>query len=287
MHEGLTLRELRHYQQSQHRSIAASPFAQPQRHARREWCACIIDPLHIPAGRLMHFPKYLRLTTLAAALAASLGTEAAIVKSPATIVDSGTFITDTVNQLDWYKFSNAQTTDGLSYNEVIASNFFADGGWSVASPAQVASLWSQFGYQYDTHTPEYVYGSNANSGLTLSLASLLGSTNTGCTSDYCVIFANTSASYTTDTHYAALLAHYDYWSTHPYGEGRVDDWVNLYAYVTNDAAQYSEVGTWLVRPINSANDIPEPNSFELLLVAALFALAVHSKRRAAMPADGA
>ena len=99
-----------------------------------------------------------------------LGTSArsAIVSNPASIVDHGTYISDTVNHLDWYKFSNPATSVGLSFT---AANVIAGAGWHFASLAQVQSLQAQFGWVMDTF--DFASG---NAGLTAAMASYLGFT---------------------------------------------------------------------------------------------------------------
>lgn len=79
---------------------------------------------------------------LAAALAAPTA-QAGIVFNPETIVDHGSYITDTANHQDWYKFSNPNSTVGLTYDIALAT--FAPQGWTSASLAQVQGLQTQFG----------------------------------------------------------------------------------------------------------------------------------------------
>lgn len=62
----------------------------------------------------------------------------------ASLIDGGTFVTDTVSGLDWFKLSN---TTGLSYNAVLTQVQTGSPleGWSVASRDQVASLFQNAG----------------------------------------------------------------------------------------------------------------------------------------------
>lgn len=98
--------------------------------------------------------------------------QADIIYSPQSIVQSqdGTYITDTVNNRDWYKFSNTLNTVGLSMNQV--NNFIAGSNWSVASRAQVQGLQGQFGWTADTLSSSL----NANFGLTTVMGNYLGIT---------------------------------------------------------------------------------------------------------------
>ena len=117
-------------------------------------------------ARCGHAPALLAAAALFTAPAAWAG----ITPNPASIVDHGSYISDTVNQRDWYKFSNAATTVGLSYDEALAQ--FAPLGWSTANLAQVQGLQAQFGWLADTPSP----GQNANFGLTRAMDSFLGYT---------------------------------------------------------------------------------------------------------------
>lgn len=117
-----------------------------------------------------------RLRSLMAAVAiAASGTmliplaQAGVIYNPATIVDHGTYITDTANHLDWYKFSNAVNTIGWSKNNWLANSL---SGWSIANLAQVQGLETQFGWTTDTLTESL----NANFGLTEAMAGYLGHT---------------------------------------------------------------------------------------------------------------
>ncbi len=106
-----------------------------------------------------------------AALFASPLAHADIVFSSASITDHGSYITDTVGHLDWYKFSNPTNTLDISFDAAIAQ--FAPLGWGAASLAQVQGLESQFGWTADT--PDT--GFNVNYSLTGAMAELLGYTN--------------------------------------------------------------------------------------------------------------
>jgi hypothetical protein len=110
-------------------------------------------------------------TALSAAMLFAAGTaQADIVSSPSSIVDHGSYITDTVNQRDWYKFSNSMNTIGDSFEQAMAT--FAPLGWSVASLAQVQGLQTQFGWTADTPT----ISANDNFGLTYAMGDYLGYT---------------------------------------------------------------------------------------------------------------
>ena len=105
---------------------------------------------------------------LAAALAAPAA-QAGIVVNPASIVDHGSYITDTVHQKDWYKFSNATSTVGMSYVDVKAQ--FEPQGWKIAGSMDVQGLQAQFGWAADTFD-----FNNANLGLTSAMGAYLGLT---------------------------------------------------------------------------------------------------------------
>jgi hypothetical protein len=94
--------------------------------------------------------------------------QAGVIDNPASIVDHGTYITDTVNHLDWYKFSNQVNTIGWSMDTWMANTL---PGWSVASLDQVKSLETQFGWTADTLV---AWGDNY--GLTEAMAAYLGHT---------------------------------------------------------------------------------------------------------------
>ncbi len=114
-------------------------------------------------------------TTLAGLLPQAAS--AAVVWNPVSIVDHGSFITDTANQRDWYKFSNNTSTLGQSLNQALAQ--FSPLGWSVATLSQVQGLQQQFGWQADTP----YFSINQNAGLTGAMGAALGFTATGSVID--------------------------------------------------------------------------------------------------------
>ena len=97
--------------------------------------------------------------------------QAGIVYTPASIVDHGSYISDTANHRDWYKFNNLANTIGLSHDAALAQ--FAPLGWSIPNLAQVQGLQTQFGWVSDTP----FFGVNANYGLTTAMGSYLGDTS--------------------------------------------------------------------------------------------------------------
>lgn len=109
-----------------------------------------------------------RLVAIAAAalLAASLA-HADIVYAPLSIVNHGSYITDTVDHLDWYRFDNAVNTLDISFDAALAA--FAPLGWGAASLSQVQGLQGQFGWVSD---------SDPNFSLTDAMAGYLGYTGT-------------------------------------------------------------------------------------------------------------
>ena len=123
--------------------------------------------LRAPSFARRHAPALLAAAALFSAPAAWAG----ITLHPVTIVDNGSYITDTANHRDWYKFSNADTTIGMSFDA--ATNHFNPLGWATSNLAQVQELQAQFGWVADTPS----LGLNANFGLTDAMDSLLGSTS--------------------------------------------------------------------------------------------------------------
>lgn len=122
------------------------------------------------------------VTTLALAgwiTVSTTSATASIINNPASIVDHGTYITDTANGLDYLKFS---FTLGMSFNDAIAT--YASAGWQAATGAQVQSLEGQFGWVSDTPSI-WGAGANANAGLTDAVAGYLGYTFYNTTATTC------------------------------------------------------------------------------------------------------
>lgn len=114
--------------------------------------------------------RCLPLLLAAAAAFATGAAHADIVSAPGSIVSHGSYVTDTVDHLDWYRFDNAANTRDISFDAALAS--FAPLGWSAASLAQVQGLQTQFGWFADTAGT----GINANFSLTDAMAGYLGYT---------------------------------------------------------------------------------------------------------------
>jgi PEP-CTERM motif len=106
-----------------------------------------------------------------AALLCLSSVKAAIISNPASIVDHGTYVSDTVNHRDWYKFSNFENTKGQSYKASLAQ--FAPQGWTGASLSQVQGLQAQFGWTVDTPNSFF----NINYSLTYAMSDILGYTD--------------------------------------------------------------------------------------------------------------
>ncbi|MBC7484186.1 MAG: PEP-CTERM sorting domain-containing protein [Rhizobacter sp.] len=210
-----------------------------------------------------------RSALAALALAAALDAptaQAGIVFNPATIVDHGSYITDTANHQDWYKFSNPNSTVGLTYDIALAT--FAPQGWTSASLAQVQGLQTQFGWASDTLD----FGSNADDGLADAMGNHLGTTGTFCfpgsneTICHIALQAMTSETFFADEDpliprqgvtYAAYEEvtdlHKQVFFRGDYVDGSFDvQYRNL---------SFDEVGTWLVR---DTPPIPEPGTWALL-----------------------
>lgn len=114
------------------------------------------------------------IRTLAATLlsfSAISSAQAGLIWNPSTIVDHGSYITDTANKRDWYKFNNPVNTVGWSMNGWMQA--YGNNGWSVASDVQVNGLKSQYGWVIDTPDSKI---SNTNLGLTSAMGEDLGFT---------------------------------------------------------------------------------------------------------------
>src|SRR5688572_26162744 len=77
-----------------------------------------------------------------------------------TIIDQGTYLSDTVNGQDWLDFS---FTLGSSRDQVLSDSSLMSAGWTYASGSQVLALELQFG---GTGTDTMGHGPNSNAGLT-------------------------------------------------------------------------------------------------------------------------
>lgn len=237
---------------------------------------------------------------LAWAAAHAPAAQASIVSNPAMLVNHGSYVTDTANQLDWYKFSNAVSSVGLSYTAALAQ--FTPLGWSVAGLGQVRSLQAQFGWTTDT----YDFG-NENLGLTQAMAQWLGLTGTTSTSP-----TSTPASYDRHDHINAMTAEAGCFS--PLDCGQNTSWSHVRT-VFNSTAPANQLtvfgdevigdngyqaadatdtmtGTWLVRrsadatctpggPAPCGSTVPEPGSLALacIAMAGLISLRLRARRR--------
>lgn len=212
---------------------------------------CCWAPALLAAGALFPAPAAWAGTTL----------------NPVTIVDHGSFVTDTVNHRDWYKFSNADTTIGLSY--AAAANHFNPLGWGTSSLAQVQSLQAQFGWLADTPT----FSLNANYALTAAMGGYLGTTGTfftdeangtredvgidAVTSDLSLFFENNvllSKLSVSTSHYQGFTdLHQQQFFFGDFVEG-------THAFQTATAVE-PYVGVWLSR--ESTAPVPEPGTWAL------------------------
>jgi len=207
--------------------------------------------------------RYLAIAALLAASAA----HAAIDQTPASIIDHGSYITDTVNHIDWYKFSNAANTLEISYDASVAQ--FAPLGWSVASIEQVQGLESQFGWTADTPFA----GLNDNFGLTYAMASFLGNTGMYFFSDGTAkgglvtteIMAMTSDAWFGDNgdlrQFVTRSETEESFDAHGQGDFFTGDYVNGFETLQARDASETGVGTWLARP---TAPVPEPETWALL-----------------------
>lgn len=245
----------------------------------------------------MSMLSHLRFVPAALALATALlmpAAKASVVFFPPSIVTSadGTYITDTANNRDWYKFSNAQSTVGLSLNEV--SSLFAGTGWSLASLNQVQALQGQFGWTADTTSGN----TNVNFGLTAAMGAYLG-----FTTNY--LAPHPDGTVETGNVIQAMIGSFvddKYFTTMSYDSSFVDlglfsgDYVNGMFSLQDPGQRVTGVGTWLSRVHVSdtggggpadpdcsplapcAGTLPEPASYTLVM-GALLAVGA-AKRRA-------
>jgi hypothetical protein len=203
--------------------------------------------------------------------------QAAITLNPAALVDHGSYITDTLNHRDWYKFSNADSTVGLSYNAAIAQ--FSPLGWSAASIAQVQDLESLFGWTVDT--PNDVF--NINYGLTYGLQAYLGDTGVfffpgnevGAVVRTTSIYGMTSNT-VFSSHYVTQSETQELFDAHGQGGFFVGDRVDGFADLVSPNSTNNSYGTWLTRassqdpgcsrlaPVDCPNNVPEPASLALM-----------------------
>lgn len=198
--------------------------------------------------------------------------QAQITAHPGTIEDHGTFVTDTSNALDWYKFRNIQTTVDRSFNEVVAAgSYFMAEGWRVATLDEVHSLWSQFGWTSDTPSG----GVTANAGLTDALIGAVGATF----SSYVVTGYDARG---VIARYAGNL-HEAHDTTAMYRETHADPSVEQHLdFVTSSWGALGDnssngTGTWLVRD-SVAAPVPEPEAYALMLIGLV---AIAARRRSA------
>jgi|GEM_PF-1853440 len=140
-------------------------------------------------------------TTLAASLAAPIA-QADIVTAPPGVVNHGSYITDTVNHLDWYRFDNVANTRDISFDAALAA--FTPLGWSAASLNQVQLLQAQFGWVADTP----FLGLNGNYGMASAMADYLGYTSV----DYTF---NGALAGTTDYQISAMTSETFYFDSNP------------------------------------------------------------------------
>lgn len=197
---------------------------------------------------------------------------AATLTLPSHLVDYGTFIRDTDTGIDWLKVNQTQ---GMSYNEVVASTYYLD-GWHHATVYEVGSLLKSFAQDIfdehndaptevnSAHTP--VLG-NANGVIgELSFASYLGPTIVGRQyhiDGYHTNFADYVVGMTCSTSPSTPLDEFFYLYIYTEYDTR---WVTFsregISFQTdsdqNRASANSAIGHWLIRPV------PIPSALWLL-----------------------
>jgi len=213
------------------------------------------------------------VTTLALAGLITVFTTSAgagISNNPASIVDHGTYITDTANGLDYLKF---RSTLGMSFNDAIAT--YASAGWQAATGTQVQSLEGQFGWVSDTPSI-WGAGPTANAGLTDAVAGYLGYTFYNTKPPTCCgnrgILATTADVRSSGTNWDAFLQI-------DVATNNLNDQVDIHyangplgAGATSGSISYQ--ATWMVQ----TTPVPEPETYAMML-AGLCLLGFMGRRR--------
>jgi hypothetical protein len=213
------------------------------------------------------------------------GAFASVVYNPSSIVDHGSYITDTVNQRDWYKFSNAANTKGLAFEAAMSQ--FAALGWSGASITQVQGLQGQFGWTADTLS----ISANDNYGLTSAMSDYLGYTaqffvgsdaGVGTYFDYIdavttdqFFFNGSNVPYRIVTESRMERIRDERGNTILFGD-YVDGVHDVQAF--NDPAPNGLNAVWLTRDTALVGNVPEPASWALVAVG-LSALFMRNRAR--------
>jgi hypothetical protein len=213
----------------------------------------------------------MRAVSAAVGMVMSCAAQADVVFDPASIVDHGSYISDTVNHLDWYKFSNVQNTVGLSFNAAKAE--FAPLGWGAASLLQVQLLQGQFGWLGDTGPG----GIGANFGLTYAMDEFLGFTSAYLTPGQfgSTIRTETIAALTSDSISFVFDPIQYQFVTFSQTIGTTDlhlqtfltgDWVDATHSLYGTDQADGDTGTWLVRQSIDVGitPVPEPETYALL-----------------------
>lgn len=204
---------------------------------------------------------------VAALLCVASAAHADITYHPTSLIDHGSYITDTVQGLDWYKFDNAVTTVGLTYDDAVAT--FAGDGWGAASYEQVSALQSQFGWVSDTPW----WGVTPNVNLTSAMAGYLGFTSVdfyfegrdkitqsgifAMTSDYYYFPGQNLEGYQVTMSASRDIVDVDH---QIYFQG---DYVNGYLLFVESGVTNAGFGTWLSRP---TAPVPEPATWAMLML---------------------
>jgi len=184
-----------------------------------------------------------------------------------SIVDHGTYVSDTVTGLDWLDITE---TAGWSYNQVVGEmgSGGAFEGWSYATRAQVSTLFDAFGGDSDYYSNTW---STQNNGLLEAIGPLMG--DLGCEIRGCTPGDGLSHFITADIataadeggkppgtieageHWSAVV--YDYVTPH---DTSFEEYVSISQLTEADDYSDLEFGSALIRTSFVTSPVPVPAS---------------------------